>query len=224
MIVRPDERAPIARLLAFLAHGERLAYDCARGQAGLAEDAGARRFFLSQARQEAMHARVFQGAILWLAPRHLGDCPLLPPLEQYRATLTAAIARRDFLEAVLGEQVILEGVGEALLNRIEAGLVKRDAPFGRLRRILLKQEEAHAGFGRRVLERAMASGATDAATLRACAQPYLGLARDMVTTLCELFDEIGEDASSWASDVATYLPEWISEGGERHPLARPTPP
>ena len=214
MIVRPDERVPMARLLTFLAAGERLAHDCAKAQTGMVDNDGSRRFLLSQARQEAMHARVFQGAILWLAPRHLGDCPLLPPLEQYRAKLMAAIDRGDLVEAVLAEQVILEGMGEALLNRIEAGLVKHDAPFGRLRRILLLQEDAHAGFGRRVLERSMADGVTDAGTLRACAQPYLGLARDMVTTLCELFDAIDEDATSWATDVAAYLPDWLRDDGE----------
>jgi hypothetical protein len=224
MIVRPDERVPIARLLAFLAHGERLAHDCAHGQAALAENSNSRRFFLSQARQEALHAGLFHSAVLWLAPRRLGACPLLPPLERYREKLMAAVDRRDLLEAVLGEQVILEGVGEALLNRIDAGLLKRDAPFGGLRRMLLKQEEAHAGFGRRILERAMGCGATDAETLRGRAQGYLGLAGDMITTLCELFDEIDEDASAWASDVTTYLPPWLNEHGEFLPLTRPVPP
>ncbi|MEK7838298.1 MAG: hypothetical protein AAB328_09995 [candidate division NC10 bacterium] len=87
MLVRPDERVPLARLLQFLEHGERLAHDCARAQAALAPDAGARRFLAGQARQEALHAAVFQGAVLWLAPRHLGACPVLPPLDRFRALI-----------------------------------------------------------------------------------------------------------------------------------------
>ena len=71
MLVYPEERVPIARLLTFLEQGERLAHDCARAQAGLARDGKMRRFLLGQARQEAVHAIVFQGAITWLAPRHL---------------------------------------------------------------------------------------------------------------------------------------------------------
>ena len=67
MLVRPDEKTPIARLLTFLEHGERMAHDCAKAQAALSDDSGTRSFLLSQARQEAMHARVFQGAIAWLA-------------------------------------------------------------------------------------------------------------------------------------------------------------
>lgn len=211
MLVRPDEKAPIARLLTFLEQGERLANECAKAQAALAPDSGSRSFLLSQARQEAAHALVFQGAIAWLAPRHLGNAPFLPALEEYRKKLNDALARRDLLETFLAEQVILEGLGEAILTRIEEGLVKRAAPFGRLRRILLQQEEAHHGFGRRMLERAMAEGRIDAEILRCRAQDYLALTDQIVLTLSDLFESIAEDPTAWASDVRKFLPEWLSQ-------------
>ena len=211
MLVRHDEQVPIARLLTFLEHGERLANECAKAQAALAPDSGSRRFLLSQARQEAAHRIVFQGAIAWLAPRHLGDAPFLPALEEYRKLLDNALARQDMLETFLAEQVILEGLGEAILTRIEEGLVKRAAPFGRLRRILLQQEEAHHAFGRRMLERAMAKGRIDAETLRRRAQDYLALTNQMVLTLGDLFESIAEDPTAWAHDVRKFLPEWLIE-------------
>lgn len=211
MLVRPDEKVPIARLLTFLEHGERLANECAKAQAALAPDSRSRRFLLSQARQEAAHALVFQGAIAWLAPKHLGDAPFLPALEEYRKVLNDALARNDLLETLLAEQVILEGLGEAILTRIEEGLVKRAAPFGRLRRILLQQEEAHHGFGRRMLERAMAEGQIDAETLRRRAQDYLALTDQMVLALSDLFESIAEDPTAWAKDVRKFLPEWLVE-------------
>jgi len=211
MLVQPDEQVPIARLLTFLEHGERLANECAKAQAALAPDSGSRRFLLSQARQEAAHRIVFQGAIAWLAPRHLGDAPFLPALEEYRKLLDDALARQDMLETFLAEQVILEGLGEAILTRIEEGLVKRAAPFGRLRRILLQQEEAHHAFGRRMLERAMAKGRIDAETLRRRAQDYLALTNQMVLTLGDLFESIAEDPTAWAHDVRKFLPEWLIE-------------
>jgi rubrerythrin len=210
MLVHPDEKVPVARLLTFLEHGERMAHDCAKAQAGLAGDFETRRFLLNQAKQEAMHARVFQGAIAWLAPKHLRDAPFLPALEEYRRILNDALARRDLMETVLAEQVVLEGLGEAILTRIEQGLVKRAAPFGRLRRILLKQEEAHHGFGRREIEHAIGRGETDAVDLRQRAQRYLALTDAMVLTLCDLFDSIDEDATAWAHDVRTFLPVWCS--------------
>ena len=211
MLVRPDEKVPIARLLTFLEHGERLANECAKAQAALSPDFGSRRFLLSQARQEAAHALVFQGAIAWLAPKHLGDAPFLPALEEYRTLLNDALDRQDVLETFLAEQVILEGLGEAILTRIEEGLVKRAAPFGRLRRILLQQEEAHHGFGRRMLEQAMAEGRIDAETLRRRAQDYLALTDQMVLALSDLFESIAEDPTAWANDVRKSLPGWLVE-------------
>ncbi|NOS79598.1 MAG: hypothetical protein HOP35_16835 [Nitrospira sp.] len=211
MLVSSDEKVPIARLLTFLEHGERMAHECAQAQAALASDRQSRRFLLSQARQESAHALVFQGAIAWLAPKHLGDAPFLPALEAYRRRLDDALARQDLLETFLAEQVILEGLGEAILTRIEQGLVKRAAPFWRLRRILLQQEEAHHGFGRRMLERAIADGRIDAVTLSDRAQDYLALTDQMVLTLSDLFETIAEDPTAWAQDVRKFLPSWLAE-------------
>ena len=211
MLVGHEEKVPIARLLTFLEHGERMANECAKAQAALAPDSGSRSFLLSQARQEAAHAFVFQGAVAWLAPRHLGDAPFLPAVEEYREKLNDALARQDLLETFLAEQVILEGLGEAILTRIEEGLVKRAAPFGRLRRILLQQEEAHHGFGRRMLERAMAEGRIDADMLRRRAQDYLVLTDRMVLTLSDLFESIDEDPTAWARAARKFLPEWLVE-------------
>lgn len=210
MLVRPDEKVPIARLLTFLEYGERMAQDCAAKQAAAVENSWAGRFLKSQARQEAMHACVFHSAIAWLAPRHLGDAPFLPALESYRRRLDEAFARRDLYETFLAEQIILEGLGEAILNRIEAGLTKRDAPFGKLRRVLLHQEEAHHAFGVRVIERGLSTGQMDRRELYAKAQDYLALIQSMVLTLADLFDTIDEDPSAWANDVRKYLPEWLS--------------
>jgi len=209
MVVLPSERVPIARLLRFLEQGERLAHDCARAQAKLAPDPALRRFLSGQARQEAAHAVIFQATIAWLAPRHLGPCPLLAPLERYRALIDEALGRGNFAETILAEQIILEGLGEAILQRIEAGLVKRRAPFTRLRRLFLLQEEAHHATGCRFLERQVATGQAPPDALRSRVQAYLELAQAMVMTLADLFTSIDEDPSAWASDVQQYLPHWL---------------
>ena len=114
------------------------------------------------------------------------------------------------METILAEQVILEGLGEAILTRIEGGLVKRAAPYGRLRRILLYQEEAHHGFGRRLLERAMVEGRTDVEILRHHAQDYLVLTERMVLALSELFESIDEDPAAWTASARGCLPPWLS--------------
>lgn len=210
MLVRPDEKVPIARLLTFLEYGERLAQECAARQAAVVRDTQAGRFLKSQARQEAMHARVFRGAIAWLAPRHLGDAPFLPALEEYRKKLDDAFLRQDFYETILAEQIILEGVGEATLHRIEQGLEKRGAPFKRLRRVLLHQEEAHHAFGERMINRAWADGRVELGSLRRKAQDYLALTEQMVLTLSNLFESIDENPVAWADDMRKFLPEWLA--------------
>lgn len=224
MFIHPDQRAPAARLLQFLRDGEYLASDCARAQSKLAPDPLMRRFLLSQARQETYHAFVFQGNIAWLAPRHLGACPLLPPLERYRTLIEEAIARGDFAETLMAEQIILEGLGEAILKRIEEGLAKRDAPFERMRRMLIQQEEAHHGFGCRTLERLFAAGVTSPEALRDRGQEYLALTHAMVATLGDLFTSIEEDATAWAADVGQYVPEWLKPNAQRSDGAFPTAP
>jgi len=212
MLVRSDERVPLARLLTFLEHGERLAHDCAKAQAALTSDPREARFLLTQARQEFCHAVVFQGAVAWLSPRSLGSCPLLPPLERYRSLLEEALRRGNFAETLVAEQIILEGLGEAILKRIEYGLARRKAAFGRLRRILIHQEEAHYAFGRRALDRAFAAGLTSPEELRPRGLEYLALTDAMVETLGDLFESIDEDPSAYLLAAKGYLPAWLTMG------------
>lgn len=209
MLVRPDERVPIARLLCFLEQGECLARDCAARQAVLAQSDGLRRFLLGQARQESCHAWVFKGAIAWLSTRRLGRCPLLPPLDQYRSQLQDALDAGRFAESLLAEQIILEGLGKAILKRVETGLTKRGAPFASLRRILIQQEEAHHEFGHRILERLLAQDSGLFEVLRARAQNYLALMEAMVTTLKALFELLDEDPEAYATDAKRSLPGWL---------------
>ena len=210
MLVKPDERAPIARLLKFLELGEQLAHDCAKAQVALAPGSKERRFLSAQARQESYHAIVFNGVIAWLNPRHLGESPLLPPLNRYRQLLEAGLRTGDWYDTLLGEQIILEGLGEALLRQLEEGLAKRQAPFMRLRRILLHQEEAHHGFGLRILGKAIDEGHVSVDQLREKAPHYLALTKEMVMSVGDLFESINEDVAVWAAGVDQYLPTWLN--------------
>ncbi len=210
MLVFPNERVPLARLLTFMELGERLAHDCALAQAALAPEPGMRRFLLTQARQEVYHAVAFQGAIAWLAPRYLGTSHLHAPLERYRTLIDEALRRGDYLETILAEQIILEGLGQATLKRIEEGLVKRGAGFTQFRRLLLLQEEAHHAFGQRTLERAMVNGETSPEDLRARIPPYLALIDELIRSLKELFESVDENPATYTSNARSYLPGWLT--------------
>ena len=56
----------------------------------------------------------------------------------------------------------------------------------------------------------MVDGHRELEALRLRAQDYLALTDSMVLTLCDLFETIEEDASSWAADVRTFLPIWLT--------------
>lgn len=205
------QRAQIARLFSFLVIAERLAHDCALAQAGIAPDASMRRFLLAQARQEAFHAQVFQGAVRCLAPRGISSGPSLLPMTRYRALLEDAIRRRDIPETLLAQQVILEGLGDVVLDRIDAGMTDRGMGFARLRRTLLNQEHAHHIFGLRRLERLINTGRASAATLRERGKEYLALTDEILAVQGDLFEIFDEDPTAYASAVRAHLPIWLTK-------------
>ena len=209
MLVKSDEQVPIARLLKFMELGEQLAHECALAQTSLAPEPGMQRFLSGQARQERYHAWAFHGAIAWIAPRHLGPVPFIQPMEQYRHLLDSAFRRKEFAETILAEQIILEGLGEAILKKIEAGLVKRQAPFQRLRHTLLHQEEAHHAFGHRVLQRIIAREEAKIETLQDRAPEYLAFAESMLTTATDLLEAIDEDPTEYIGEFHQQLPSWL---------------
>ena len=209
MLVKADERVPLARLLKFMELGEQLAHECAQAQTSLAPEPGMQCFLSGQARQERYHAWAFHGAIAWIAPRHLGPVPFIRPMDQYRHLLASAFKQKEFPETILAEQRSLDGLGEEILKKIEAGLVKRQAPFRRLRHTLLHQEEAHHAFGHRTLQRALARGETTIETLQDRAPEYLALAESMLTSATDLLEAIDEDPNEHLAEFRRCLPSWL---------------
>ena len=163
------QRLAAARLLRVQAWGERIAMEGARAQAAIAPTREARRFLLRQSRQEAFHARLFARLSQALA-KSVGsqrvshrvshrasefDDPLddeIPaPLARVRDVLFNAIARRDYTEAVVIQHVALEGLGIAVLKLLDDELASFGNRFGRFRRLVLAQEDAHFAFGAQIL-------------------------------------------------------------------------
>ena len=209
MLVKTGEHVHLAQLLAFMVLGERLAHDCARAQCALAPEPGMKKFLAGQARQEGYHALAFQGAIHWLTPRYQPPTPVSDHMNQYRHLLESAIARKDFAETLLAEQIILEGLGEAILKKLEAGLVKRGAPFRRLRRTLIHQEEAHHQFGLRILSKMVSREEESYDSLSHRAEVYLPLAKTLLFSTQESFDSIDEDPQAYWDEFHQNLPIWV---------------
>jgi len=218
MLVKPGEHVHLAQLLQFMVWGEQLAHDCAKDQAVLASEPGMQMFLAGQARQEGRHSLVFQWAIRWLTPRAPRSLLISHDMNQYRRRLMSALRRQDFTESLLAEQIILEGLGNAILQKLEAGLVKREAPFRKLRQILLQQEEAHHGFGLRTLKRMVDNSETSIDHLRELAPAYLDLGKSMVFSVCDSFRSIQEDPQEYWDAFQCGLPMWLREHPEDRSL------
>lgn len=161
--VAAPRRAALGGFLRHLAHGERIAERVARRQAAHAPDARAARFLASQARQESMHAVVFTTAAtaLGVPAGAIDDAPYAA----YEAALHGALDDGDLVASVVGTQVVLEALGDALLARLDRGLAAHGAGFVRLRRRIRAQEAAHHAFGHALVGTLVARGVTDGAVV-----------------------------------------------------------
>lgn len=209
MRIAAGQRTQIARLLHFVMLGELLARDCARRQAELTPDSGRRRFLQTQVRQEAFHAQVFRSAVGWLAPQVLDSTPTVPQLIRYRALLEQALDRGNFTETILAQQVILEGLGDVVFDRIGGGMTDRGIGFSTLRRLLKKQEHAHHTFGLRTLNQVISNERTSVGLLRRQSTPYLELVEGILVGLSGIFETFTEDPRRFRRDFRQTLPLWL---------------
>lgn len=204
-----DRRLALGLFLRHLARGERVAQRSADWQMSLARDPRAIRFFRAQARQEAMHARLFDTFATWLdAPRlALTQCPY----DTWEARIDLAAGAGNYLETIVATQVVLEALGEALLARLDAGLDRAGAGFKRLRRLLRAQEAAHHAFGTRTIAAALAAEEIDEAALRAWSLPYLALAQAMITAGAPALTHFALTAETIVVEFRVHLPSWVGE-------------
>lgn len=205
-------RRELARLFDVLVNGERLAEDCARGQAGLTDDARARRYLLRQAAQERIHARVFATVRGMLVPGRRRARFESPAMAQYRAVVEAALAHHRLAESLVATQLVLESLGEVVLERLGAGMAAEGINFARLQRALLGQEQGHHAFGVRLVEHLLAQGRADQGRLEALGQDCLGLADALIEDLADVLDAFDEHAELYRASLRSRLPRWLVGG------------
>jgi len=202
-----ERRRALGLFLRHLARGERIAERIAGRQVALAPDARAARFFRSQARQERLHARVFDMAAGWL---HAGCDVPRDPYDAYEQRLQRQAERGDYAETVVGTQIVLEALGEVLLARLECGLARSGAGFRTLRRMMLAQEATHHAFGRAAIASMLEAGAlatplidTHVATYRRLAQPMIAAAAPVLRHFALTADDIANDLDTRLRDAAS---------------------
>ena len=197
------ERRAAAQLLRIQSFGERIAMAGARGQAQLAPTRAARRFLRRQARQEAFHAWLFERAARALWPdRDRAIVVEIPPaLLRVRHRLLDAIGRGSFADAVVIQHVALETLGHAVLDCLDRELASMGNPFGRLRRVVLAQEDAHCEFG----ERWVAALREDASVRRLEAE-MVAEVDDVLRSIAPLLATLGCEPAQLAGERQQWAP------------------
>lgn len=195
----------IARLFNVLWHGERIACAIAMRQARVCREPKARRFFALQATQEALHATVFHAAATLLAPRGRSlRTPAIAALDDYRRRLDDDLAAGDLTGSVIGLQVVLEGLGDVVLKRLNPELNRHGARFAPWQQLLLAQEDSHHAFGCRWIRRCSSAALP---TLAASARDYLSLGTRLLAASEELFGYGLSTAASYDAQLRATLPE-----------------
>jgi len=206
-----DERYQIARLFAFLLQGEQLAFDCASQQVNLFEDRHAKKFLNNQSRQEKFHGSVFKAGIGILAPRGVSGVPGKKQMIDYGRLVDEALQRGDALESLLAMQIILEGLGDVLVKRIDAGFELRGIGglCRRVRHLIVGQEDAHHAFGVNRFEAYFDQREIPVYLLQR-SQDYLGLLDELVISVSSMFACFDESVDDYMCEFYADLPICIA--------------
>jgi hypothetical protein len=131
-------------------------------------------------------------------------------MRRFRHLVEDALDRGDLAETLVGQQVVLEGLGEAVLLQVDAGMDRRSMKFCTARRLLLRQEHAHHVFGLRQIERLVSTCAVSRKRLREQADPYLALSDELLTAHESHFDFFDEDPQAYLQAARRNLPTWLT--------------
>lgn len=206
--IAPDTAHQLTRLLYTLVHGEQIATACAHWQAKATTDQRLGKFFRAQEKHERFHAHLFQGVALWLAPRVSASERSSYALDRYRRRLESAMSRSRWMEVLVGQQVVLEHLGELVLARMDAEIERRGYGFERLRRTVLRQEQAHHAFGLDLIDTELQAKQGTPVNLRALAEGYIELADQVLVEVSPLLESLNEDPEAYRREMRCHLPHW----------------
>jgi len=209
IVLAKDDAFHIAHLLNFLIQGEVLAFDCAKQQTQLCQNAAQRKFLKRQARQEYFHASVFRMGVGLIKSKSAGSPLGKKPMREYRLLIEEALKRGDLTESLLGMQIILEGLGDVALENTSTHSLDSGATFDRLRSIVLGQEDAHHTFGLRYFKKQFPDEQLIPDYLRSRAKDYMGITHDMLASVQSLFEYFDEDIHSYRQQMTLSLPQWV---------------
>ncbi len=154
VLSRGGGRYELEVLLHVLLSGELLAHSISKRQSQILQGSNTKvsNFLRVQSRQELMHARLFQSALLWLNPKsifsHKQHVILEKMEEKMQRSLGAPRSEGNILnESMIGLQIIVESLGESALEELETLLAHYSFGLANIGTLVLNQERSHHAFG-----------------------------------------------------------------------------
>lgn len=120
------------------------------------------------------------------------------------------MSEHRWTEVLIGQQIVLENLGEFVLTRLDAEIGRRGLGFERLRRAVLRQERAHHAFGLRLIGAELTGQRSNSAELDILAEGYAELADNVLVEVSPLLEDLDEDADFYRYEVRKSLPRWLS--------------
>ena len=190
-LVENEMSLPLCELLLVMADGEIIARDCARRQSRASGDPRSARFLKAQARHEHFHGLLFRRVAAWLEPNLSATKVRSAGLTEYGRRLESAISAGDWTDVLVGQQIVLENLGDLVLSELDDEVKQRGGGFQRLRSLILRQEQAHHNFGLKLLSGQLADDRIDQADIQTIAREYIDLADQVLVDVEPLLDAMG---------------------------------
>ena len=207
--ISPGKKSQIIRLFTALEYGEQLAHHCAREQVRLVDDRNLKRFLQLQSCHEAFHAKFFRNAAKYLGKINAGDTPY--SLRMFGRKLEDALHRNDLTETLVGQQIVLETFGAAVLYHLNRGLNNHGVGLRRLRSLVLQQEQSHNEFGNDLLKKQLTTGNTTIEKLQSLTDEYLILVDSVINEMSDIFICLDENPLEYKNYIHMNLPDWLKK-------------
>ena len=209
MLVNNCEAKHLDRLFGFMVQGEKLAHNFSNQQSRLFDDTHAKRFLKQQSRHELIHVQIFKAGSRFINYRGSKNRPEGNAVRAYARLLDEALLAGNRAETIMGLQVILEGFGDVILERLNGAIEKRGNTLARMRHLILGQEDAHHHFGLQKLELYVQESPELKEYLLKRADNYLELIQQFLDETEEVFSHFHIDPQVYHGKINQNLPDWL---------------
>lgn len=196
----PVTRELFSRCFAHFVEGERISLRCATALSELAPDEKSRAYLRVQAREEQGHLAHFRDKLDAFGIEADLSRYVAPNFARFGTVIDRAIARGDYVGALIGNNVVVEGMAISLLTLGCTSMRENSDEIGAFMDFVLRDEQHHVRFGERALARFAAADLIDYAAANEMAQ-------EMWEAAALAVDEIPEVLAALDLDAATLKPE-----------------